>query len=307
MCAARARLTQPDGLIPDRRDAPGWHTDKHPATRAGGGPLGDRRPGGPADGPAGMVRLVRRQLSAVREGAVAHGRPAWPPLRDPLRLPGGTANALVRNPVATGLRTSAFAVPPGRRSGSLNGGHAGRPCATAPSRTALSWRRTKRTIPAGPSAGPPGRRSPRGPPPARVAGCLSVCHPGASRRSGIRPSGCVRRARAAHTRRRSRPRRPARGRGPGPRARGRPRRAAPRRLHRRGRLPLTSAYGAAEGGAELERGNPLPASACFETLCTAFAAVRSVKFCARTAHDRVTEKYDGRAAHTACGRFWEAA
>src|SRR6185437_12781242 len=56
----------------------------------------------PGYGPAGMVCLVRRQLSAVREGAVAHGQPAWPPLRGSLRLPGGTANALVRNPVATG-------------------------------------------------------------------------------------------------------------------------------------------------------------------------------------------------------------
>jgi hypothetical protein len=37
------------------------------------------------------------------------------------------------------------------------------------------------------------------------------------------------------------------------------------------------------------------------------SGVRSVKFCARTAHSRVTEKYDGGAAHTACGRIWEAA
>ncbi|QFZ74431.1 hypothetical protein GFH48_15245 [Streptomyces fagopyri] len=42
-------------------------------------------------------------------------------------------------------------------------------------------------------------------------------------------------------------------------------------------------------------------------LCAAIARVRSVKFCARTAHTRVTEKYDGGAAHTASGQFWEAA
>jgi hypothetical protein len=51
----------------------------------------------------------------------------------------------------------------------------------------------------------------------------------------------------------------------------------------------------------------MPASIRFETTRTAFATVRSVKFCARTAHTGVTEKYDGRAAHTACGRNWEAA
>lgn len=51
----------------------------------------------------------------------------------------------------------------------------------------------------------------------------------------------------------------------------------------------------------------LPALPGFQTLCATFATVRSVKFCARTAHTRVTEKYDGRAAHTACGRHWEAA
>ncbi len=39
----------------------------------------------------------------------------------------------------------------------------------------------------------------------------------------------------------------------------------------------------------------------------AFAGARSVKFCARTAHIRVTQKYDDVAAHTAHGRFWEAA
>ncbi|PSM39564.1 hypothetical protein C6Y14_30845 [Streptomyces dioscori] len=38
-----------------------------------------------------------------------------------------------------------------------------------------------------------------------------------------------------------------------------------------------------------------------------FTGVRSVKFSARTAHTTVTEKYDGRAALTACGRLWEAA
>jgi hypothetical protein len=45
----------------------------------------------------------------------------------------------------------------------------------------------------------------------------------------------------------------------------------------------------------------------FDALCTIFSGVRSMKFCARTAHTTVTEKYDGRAAHTARGRFWEAA
>jgi hypothetical protein len=42
-------------------------------------------------------------------------------------------------------------------------------------------------------------------------------------------------------------------------------------------------------------------------LCALFVRVRSVKFSARTAHTTVTEKYDGRAAHTAQGRLWEAA
>lgn len=39
----------------------------------------------------------------------------------------------------------------------------------------------------------------------------------------------------------------------------------------------------------------------------AFTVVRSMKFCARTAHIMVTQKYDDGAAHTAHGRFWEAA
>lgn len=43
----------------------------------------------------------------------------------------------------------------------------------------------------------------------------------------------------------------------------------------------------------------LPAPSPFETLCTAFVTVRSVKFCALTAHTTVTEKYDGGAALTA--------
>ncbi|SCE04462.1 hypothetical protein GA0115242_12064 [Streptomyces sp. SolWspMP-5a-2] len=51
----------------------------------------------------------------------------------------------------------------------------------------------------------------------------------------------------------------------------------------------------------------LPAPPRFETFYAAFAAVRSVKFCARTAHSTVTEKYDGRATHTARGRHREAA
>jgi hypothetical protein len=45
----------------------------------------------------------------------------------------------------------------------------------------------------------------------------------------------------------------------------------------------------------------------FDLLCSVFTGVRSVKFSARTAHSTVTEKYDGGAAHTARGRFWEAA
>ena len=51
----------------------------------------------------------------------------------------------------------------------------------------------------------------------------------------------------------------------------------------------------------------MPAKSRLETFCTAFATVRSVKFCARTARTTVTEKYDGHAAHTASGRHWEAA
>ncbi|MFJ1651597.1 hypothetical protein ACIOC2_09325 [Streptomyces sp. NPDC088337] len=51
----------------------------------------------------------------------------------------------------------------------------------------------------------------------------------------------------------------------------------------------------------------MPTLSLFETFYAAFAAVRSVKSCARTAHTTVTEKYDGDAAHTACGRLWEAA
>jgi hypothetical protein len=51
----------------------------------------------------------------------------------------------------------------------------------------------------------------------------------------------------------------------------------------------------------------LPALNLFETFCASFVTVRSVKFCARTARTTVTEKYDGGAAHTAHGRFWEAA
>jgi hypothetical protein len=45
----------------------------------------------------------------------------------------------------------------------------------------------------------------------------------------------------------------------------------------------------------------------FKNLCAAFTTVQSVKFCARTAHGTVTEKYDGGAAYTAYGRLWEAA
>lgn len=45
----------------------------------------------------------------------------------------------------------------------------------------------------------------------------------------------------------------------------------------------------------------------FALLSGAFVVIQSVKFSARTAHIRVTEKYDGRAAHTAYSRSWEAA
>ncbi|MFJ4515500.1 hypothetical protein [Streptomyces sp. NPDC088816] len=51
----------------------------------------------------------------------------------------------------------------------------------------------------------------------------------------------------------------------------------------------------------------MPILILFETLYAVLVAVRSVKSCARTAHTTVTEKYDGDAAHTACGRPWEAA
>jgi hypothetical protein len=43
----------------------------------------------------------------------------------------------------------------------------------------------------------------------------------------------------------------------------------------------------------------MPGRYRFKTISTAFAVVRSVKFCARTAHTTVTEKYDGGAALTA--------
>ncbi|WP_159772662.1 hypothetical protein [Streptomyces sp. HM190] len=51
----------------------------------------------------------------------------------------------------------------------------------------------------------------------------------------------------------------------------------------------------------------LSALPVFDVVRGTFPGVRSVKFCARTARTRVTEKYDGGAAHTAHGRFWEAA
>jgi hypothetical protein len=65
--------------------------------------------------------------------------------------------------------------------------------------------------------------------------------------------------------------------------------------------------GTEENAVEQQRDHLLPVPAWFKTFCATFATVRSVKFCARTAHTRVTEKYDGGAAHTACGRHWEAA
>ncbi|QEV27642.1 hypothetical protein CP976_28360 [Streptomyces coeruleorubidus] len=58
---------------------------------------------------------------------------------------------------------------------------------------------------------------------------------------------------------------------------------------------------------EQERSRILPALTLFETFSTAFVTVRSVKFCALTAHTTVTEKYDGDAARSAHGRTWEAA
>ncbi|MGX4689964.1 hypothetical protein [Streptomyces sp. JNUCC 63] len=51
----------------------------------------------------------------------------------------------------------------------------------------------------------------------------------------------------------------------------------------------------------------MPGLNLFETFCAAFVTVQSVKSCVRTAHSTVTEKYDDGAAHTACGRLWEAA
>lgn len=57
----------------------------------------------------------------------------------------------------------------------------------------------------------------------------------------------------------------------------------------------------------MRKGFLLPALPPFDVVRGTFPGVRSVKFCARTAHTRVTEKYDGGAALTACGRFWEAA
>lgn len=62
-----------------------------------------------------------------------------------------------------------------------------------------------------------------------------------------------------------------------------------------------------QGVTAREGGAILPPLTDFETVCAAFAAVRSVKFCALGAHTTVTEKYDGGAAHTARGREWEAA
>ncbi|PWI11907.1 hypothetical protein DIZ27_04130 [Streptomyces sp. NWU339] len=61
------------------------------------------------------------------------------------------------------------------------------------------------------------------------------------------------------------------------------------------------------GGIIREGGAILPPLRTFETVRATFAAVRSVKFCALSAHTTVTEKYDGGAAHTARGREWEAA
>jgi len=51
----------------------------------------------------------------------------------------------------------------------------------------------------------------------------------------------------------------------------------------------------------------MPGTYRFETISTTSVLVQSVKFCVRTAHTGVTEKYDGDAALTARGRLWEAA
>jgi len=77
------------------------------------------------------------------------------------------------------------------------------------------------------------------------------------------------------------------------------------RRHERPRKRVQT--GTEESAVEQERGSFLPVPAGFQTFCATFVTVRSVKFCAHTAHSRVTEKYDGGAAHTARGRHWEAA
>lgn len=43
----------------------------------------------------------------------------------------------------------------------------------------------------------------------------------------------------------------------------------------------------------------MPVTSRSKTIYTAFVVVQSVKFCTRTAHTTVTEKYDGDAALTA--------
>ncbi len=45
--------------------------------------------------------------------------------------------------------------------------------------------------------------------------------------------------------------------------------------------------------------SPPPAPSRLGRVCARFVGVRSVKFCALTAHTTVTEKYDGGAALTA--------
>jgi hypothetical protein len=57
---------------------------------------------------------------------------------------------------------------------------------------------------------------------------------------------------------------------------------------------------------QLRQGGDPPALPLFDVLHAIFPGVRYVKFCARTAHSTITEKYDGGAAHTA-RTIWEAA
>lgn len=72
-------------------------------------------------------------------------------------------------------------------------------------------------------------------------------------------------------------------------------------------LTSTDQHGHEKRQSVTRKGLPSPALPLFDLVYGTFPGVRSVKFCARTAHTRVTEKYDGGAAHTASERTWEAA